>query len=47
MIQTEPIKTFKIFDWLSENESSNEITDANDANEKFVSRNKSGKSDTF
>ena len=42
----EPIKTFNRFDCLSEDESLNEIPEANDAHEKIISRNKSGKSDT-
>ena len=42
----EPIKTFNKFDCLSEDESLNEILEANDADEKIISRNKSGKSDT-
>ena len=42
----EPIKTFNRFDCLSDDESLNEIPEANDAHEKIISRNKSGKSDT-
>ena len=40
----EPIKIFNRFDCLSEDVSLNEIPEAKDANEKTISRDKSGKS---
>ena len=42
----EPIKTVNGFDCLSEKESLNEIPEVNASNEKLVSCDKSGKSDT-
>ena len=41
-----PIKTFNGFDCLSEDKSLNEVPEVNAPNEKLVSCNKSGKSDT-
>ena len=41
-----PIKTFTRFGCLSEDESLNEILEANDSNERLVFRKKSGESDS-
>ena len=41
----QPMKTFNRFDWLSEDESLNEIPEGNEWNEKLVSYNKSRKTD--
>ena len=45
-LNREPIKTFDRFECLLENESLNEIPEANDLKETLVSCNKNGKSHT-